>query len=98
MVIEVKSNQIITEWWTSKEDEDGKKQSTKETVHGKNKGRSNETSDKEQALLEFERKVKKKKEVVNEKVEKDEAQDASNDDEPKDADNNKKETKEEGKE
>jgi len=62
MVIEVKSNQIITEWWTSKEDEDGKKQSTKETVHGKNKGRSNETSDEEQALLEFERKVKKKKE------------------------------------
>ena len=62
MVIEVKENQIITEWWTSKEDEDGKKQITKETVYGKNKGRSNETSDKEQALLEFERKVKKKKE------------------------------------
>ena len=53
MVIEVKSNQIITEWWTSKEDEDGKKQNTKETVHGKNKGRSNETSDEEQALLEL---------------------------------------------
>ena len=48
--------------WTSKEDEDGKKQITKETVYGKNKGRSNETSDEEQALLEFERKVKKKKE------------------------------------
>ena len=62
MVIEVKENQIITEWWTSKEDEDGKKQITKETVYGKNKGRSNETSDDEQALLEFERKVKKKKE------------------------------------
>ena len=62
MVIEVKENQIITEWWTSKEDEDGKKQITKETVYGKNKGRSNETSDEEQALLEFERKVKKKKE------------------------------------
>jgi len=30
MVIEVKGNQIITEWWTSKEDEDGKKQNTKE--------------------------------------------------------------------
>ena len=62
MVIEVKENQIITEWWTSKEDEDGKKQITKETVYGKNKGRTNETSDEEQALLEFERKVKKKKE------------------------------------
>ena len=62
MVIEVKENQIITEWWTSKDDEDGKKQITKETVYGKNKGRSNETSDEEQALLEFERKVKKKKE------------------------------------
>ncbi len=62
MVIEVKENQIITEWWTSKEDEDGKKQITKETVYGKNKGRSNETSNEEQALLEFERKVKKKKE------------------------------------
>ena len=62
MVIEVKENQIVTEWWTSKEDEDGKKQITKETVYGKNKGRSNETSDEEQALLEFERKVKKKKE------------------------------------
>ena len=62
MVIEVKENQIITEWWTSKEDEDGKKQITKETVYGKNKGRSNETTDEEQALLEFERKVKKKKE------------------------------------
>ena len=62
MVIEVKGNQIITEWWTSKEDDDGKRQTTKETVHGKNKGRSNETSDEEQALLEFERKVKKKKE------------------------------------
>ena len=62
MVIEVKENQIITEWWTSKDDEDGKKQITKETVYGKNKGRTNETSDEEQALLEFERKVKKKKE------------------------------------
>ena len=62
MVIEVKENQIITEWWTSKEDEDGKKQITKETVYGKNKGRSNETSDEEQAILEFERKIKKKKE------------------------------------
>ena len=62
MVIEVKENRIITEWWTSKEDEDGKKQITKETVYGKNKGRTNETSDEEQALLEFERKIKKKKE------------------------------------
>ena len=62
MVIEVKGNQIITEWWTSKKDEDGKKQNTKETVYGKNKGRTNETSNDEQALLEFERKIKKKKE------------------------------------
>ena len=62
MVIEAKGNEIITEWWTSKEDEDGKKQITKETVYGKNKGRSNETSDEEQTILEFERKVKKKKE------------------------------------
>ena len=62
MVIEVKDNMILTEQWTSKEDEDGKKQNTKETVYGKNRGRSNETTDEEQALLEFERKVKKKKE------------------------------------
>ena len=62
MVIEVNGNQIITEWWTSKDDEDGKRQITKETVYGKNQGKSNETSDEEQAILEFERKVKKKKE------------------------------------
>ena len=62
MVIEVNDNQIFTEWWTSKDEEDGKKQNTKETIFGKNKGRSNETSDNEQAILEFERKVKKKKE------------------------------------
>ena len=62
MIIEVKDNVIITEWWTSKDEEDGKKQSTEETVYGKNKGRSNETTDNEQAILEFERKVKKKKE------------------------------------
>ena len=36
MIIEVKDNVIITEWWTSKEEEDGKKQITEETVHGKN--------------------------------------------------------------
>ena len=62
MIIEVKDNVIITEWWTSKEEEDGKKQITEETVHGKNKGRSNETTDNEQAILEYERKIKKKKE------------------------------------
>ncbi len=62
MTIEVKNNVIITEWWTSKEDEDGKKQITEETVYGKNKGRSNETNDNEQAVLEYERKIKKKKE------------------------------------
>jgi len=62
MVIEVKDNTIFTEWWTSKDDEDGKKQNTKETIFGKNKGRSNATTDNEQALLEFNRKVRKKKE------------------------------------
>ena len=62
MIIEVKDNVIITEWWTSKEEEDGKKQITKETVYGKNKGRSNETTDSEQAILEYERKIRKKKE------------------------------------
>ena len=62
MVIEVENNVIVTEWWTSKDDEDGKKQITKETIYGKNKGRSNETSDNEQAILEYERKIKKKKE------------------------------------
>ena len=62
MIIEVKDNVIITEWWTSKEEEDGKKQITEETVRGKNKGRSNETTDNEQAILEYERKIKKKKE------------------------------------
>ena len=40
MVIEVENNEIVTEWWTSKDDEDGKKQITKETIYGKNKGRS----------------------------------------------------------
>jgi hypothetical protein len=44
MIIEVKENEILTEWWTSKDDEDGKKQSTKETVYAKNKGRTNETT------------------------------------------------------
>ena len=39
MAIEVKDNQILTEWWTSKDEEDGKKQNTKETISGKNKGR-----------------------------------------------------------
>ena len=58
MIIEVKDNVIITEWWTSKEEEDGKKQITEETVYGKNKGRSNETTDNEQAILEYERKIK----------------------------------------
>ncbi len=62
IIIEVKENEILTEWWTSKEDEDGKKQSTEETVYGKNKGRSNETSDHDQAILEFKRKIQKKKE------------------------------------
>ena len=62
MIIVVKENIIVTEWWTSKEDEDGKKQVTRETVYGKNKGKSNETSDNEQAILEYERKIKKKKE------------------------------------
>ena len=62
MVIEVENNVIVTEWWTSKDDVDGKKQITKETIYGKNKGRSNETSDNEQAILEYERKIKKKKE------------------------------------
>ena len=57
MTIEVKDNVIITEWWTSKEEEDGKKQITEETVDGKNKGRSNETTDNEQAILEYERKI-----------------------------------------
>ena len=38
MVIEVKENQIITEWWTSKEDDDGKYKNTNETVYGKNLG------------------------------------------------------------
>ena len=62
MVMEVENNVIVTEWWTSKDDVDGKKQITKETIYGKNKGRSNETSDNEQAILEYERKIKKKKE------------------------------------
>ena len=38
------------------------KQSTEETVYGKNKGRSNETSDHDQAILELKRKIQKKKE------------------------------------
>ena len=64
MIIEVKDNVIITEWWTSKEEEDGKKQITEETVYGKNKGRSNESTDNEQAILEYERKIKKKKTII----------------------------------
>ena len=32
MIIEVKDNVIITEWWTSKEEEDGKKQITEEKL------------------------------------------------------------------
>ena len=62
LVISVEGNMIVTEWWTSKDGEDGKKQITRETILGKNTGRSNETSDAEQAILEYERKVRKKKE------------------------------------
>ena len=62
MVIEVQDDVIMTEWWTSKEGIDGKRQVTRETVHGKNPGRSNETTGPEQALLECERKIRKKME------------------------------------
>jgi ATP-dependent DNA ligase len=62
LVISVDGNELITEWWTSKDGEDGKRQETREVIYGKNQGRSNETSDEEQALLEHERKVRKKKE------------------------------------
>ena len=62
LVIIVEANMIVTEWWTSKEGLDGKKQVTRETILGKNTGRSNETSDAEQAILEYERKIRKKKE------------------------------------
>ena len=62
MVIEVQDDVIMTEWWTSKEGIDGKSQVTRETVHGKNPGRSNETTGPEQALLECERKIRKKME------------------------------------
>ena len=62
MVIEVQEDVIMTEWWTSKDGIDGKSQVTRETVHGKNPGRSNETTGSEQALLECERKIRKKME------------------------------------
>ena len=62
LVISVEDSLIVTEWWTSKEGVDGKKQITSENIAGKNTGRSNETSDSEQAILEFERKIRKKKE------------------------------------
>ena len=62
LVISVEDSLIVTEWWTSKEGVDGKKQITRENITGKNTGRSNETSDSEQAILEFERKIRKKKE------------------------------------
>ncbi len=62
LVMSVESNIIVTEWWTSKEGVDGKKQITRETITGKNEGRSNETTDEEQAILECERKIKKKQE------------------------------------
>ena len=62
LVISVEGNMIVTEWWTSKDGVDGKKQITRETILGKNTGRTNETSDAEQAILEYERKAKKKKE------------------------------------
>ena len=62
MVIEVQDDILVTEWWTSKEGIDGKRQVTRETVHGKNPGRSNETTGLEQALLECERKIRKKME------------------------------------
>ena len=62
MVIEVQDDILVTEWWTSKEGIDGKRQVIRETVHGKNPGRSNETTGLEQALLECERKIRKKME------------------------------------
>ena len=50
LVISVEDSLIVTEWWTSKEGVDGKKQITSENIAGKNTGRSNETSDSEQAI------------------------------------------------
>lgn len=62
LILEVQGNQIISTYWTSKDNVDGKVQSTKESVYGKNIGRSNETTDEEQAVLECKSKIRKKKE------------------------------------
>jgi|CXWL01.1.fsa_nt_gi ATP-dependent DNA ligase len=53
-------NKIITEWFSSKDGKPGKIQRAEETVVGVNKGKANETSDSEQCILEFDRKVKEK--------------------------------------
>ena len=62
LTIEVQDDVIVREWWTSKDGTDGKKQVTREKIHGKNPGRSNETTGAEQALLKCERKIRKKME------------------------------------
>ena len=55
-------NSLLTEWWTEKDGVKGKAQSTSETIQGMNQGKSNETTPEQQCVLEYERKVKKKKE------------------------------------
>lgn len=61
LIIEASGNKLNTTWYTSGDGIDGAKQSTSETIVGVNTGKTNATSDEEQCLLEFERKVKLKK-------------------------------------
>jgi ATP-dependent DNA ligase len=61
MKLSAVGNQLVTEWYTSLDGVDGKKQEVIDIIHGVNQGKANETSDAEQCILELERKVKEKK-------------------------------------
>ena len=62
LVLTAEEDVLQTEWWTSKDGVDGKRQLTLDTILGVNIGKSNETDSHEQCLLELDRKVKKKME------------------------------------
>lgn len=61
LIIEAREDKLITQWYTSKDGIDGKKQETTESISGLNQGKKNETTSAQQCYLEWERKVKKKK-------------------------------------
>ena len=63
-ILTATANVLHTEWYTvdPKTNKESKHQETSETVEGKNQGRSNGTTAEQQTILEWERKITKKKE------------------------------------